>query len=140
MSMWTHITACISVETGIEEKDIRRRVRSYISKGPKITGSEMDADIFINVPSGHNVWMSADCDHCPYGHTRKWVGKGEFECTHPDSYKCQSGEYQTCVVISIQGDLRDRMESETKKEFDEFLSYLKKKYYIRDYAVNIEGD
>lgn len=111
MSCWTHITACFSVETGIVAKkpDVLKQVRSYLKNAPKITGSESDADIFVNIQKGYDLFGS-------------------------------DGKFQTRVVISIQGDLRDRMQEQTQKEFDEFLKYVEDKYYIRDYSVNIEGD
>ena len=66
-------------------------------------------------------------------------GKEIEECDAPEDYDC-SADYQTCVVISIQGDLRDRTKEETQKEFNEFMKYITTKCYIRDYSVNIEGD
>lgn len=140
MSMWTHITACLSVETGIQDKRILGMVREYIRKAPKITGSELDAAVFLNLQKGFNSWTNRDCDHCRYGWDKPWVKRNPDECERPDNYECQEGQYQTCVVISIQGDLRDRNKSQTQKEFNEFIKYIKKRYSIRDYAVNIEGD
>jgi hypothetical protein len=141
MSSWTHITACLSVETGALDHDIVDRVRGYIALGPKITGSEQDADIFVNLPSGFNFYTSCDCQNCKYKDTIKWIGKGEFECDRPfEDERCPEGEYQTCVVISIQGDLRDRTIAETDEEFNTFFEYITKKYHVRDYSINIDGD
>lgn len=144
MSCWTHITACLSVETGIIEKqrELIKAVKNYIyaKTAPKITGSEHDVDFFVNIPSGHNFYTSRDCSHCKYNDTITWIAKGEFTCEAPNEYKCKGGEYQTCVVISIQGDLRDRTKDETQAEFDKFLEYIKKKFLVRDYSVNIEAD
>lgn len=143
MSMWTHITACLSVETGFVMKkgDLKREIQKELRHAPKITGSERDADIYVNVQSGYNFWMSYDCDHCKYKDTRVEYkdedGDDCMKCDAPENHKC-SGEYQTCVTISIQGDLRDRTEEQTKKEFEEFLAYIKDKHYVRDYAMNIE--
>ena len=144
MSNWTHITACLSVETGIIEtrKKLEKIVRDYLKKAPKITGSEKDADFYINVQNGHNVWMGQDCEHCKYRETLRPViidGKEIEECDAPEDHDC-SADYQTCVVISIQGDLRDRTKEETQKEFNEFIKYITTKCYIRDYSVNIEGE
>lgn len=144
MSHWTHITACLSVETGIIEtrKKLAKIVRDYLKKAPKITGSEKDADFYVNVQNGHNVWMGQDCEHCKYRETLRPViidGKEIEECDAPEDHDC-SADYQTCVVISIQGDLRDRTKEETQKEFDEFIKYITTKCYIRDYSVNIEGE
>ena len=60
-------------------------------------------------------------------------------CSAPDKHDC-SAEYQTCIVISIQGDLRDKTPEETKEEFEAFKEYVNTFGYIRDYAVNIKGE
>lgn len=56
----------------------------------------------------------------------------------PDDFECPDGEYQTCILISIQGDLRDRLPEQTQEEFNTFLKFIEEKYYVRDYSVNIE--
>ena len=61
-------------------------------------------------------------------------------CDPPHDFECPEGRYQTRVVISIQGDLRDRMKDQTEDEFKEFLKFIECRYLLRDYAVNIEGD
>lgn len=144
MSMWTHITACMSVETYtvLNRIELKREVQKILRRAPKITGSEGNADIFINIPSGYNFSTSRDCAHCKYRETRSEVvidGETYQKCEAPDNYNC-SGKYQTCVVISIQGDLRDRLGDQTKREFKEFLDYVKSHYYVRDYSINIEGE
>ena len=140
MSMWTHITACLSVDTHIQDKNILALVAEYLKGAPHITGSERDADVFVNLQSGYNTWTSADCEHCEYKKNKKYIAKGEYECNHPEDYECQEGEYQTCVTISIQGDLRDRTKLMTEGEFQDFKEYLEKEYTIRDYSLNIEGE
>ena len=144
MSQWTHITACLSVETFIEEpkKELLKQVKTYLKNAPKITGSERDANIFINVVSGHNSWTNFDCEHCEYKNTLRDViidGQEYQECDAPEGHDC-SGEYQSHIVISIQGDLRDRAKEDTEKEFQNFIEYIQQNYDIRDYSVNIEGE
>lgn len=144
MSYWTHITACLSVETNIAAKkpQLMKQVKEYLQDAPKITGSEGNADIFVNIPSGYNWYVSIDCEHCKYNDTiQEYTDKegGYFECDRPEDYDC-SAKYQTCVVISIQGDLRDRTRQHTKKEFNEFKKYLSRVWYIRNYTVKIEGE
>ena len=117
MSRWTHITSCMSVDTCIENtKRVKKSIIDYINKAPKITGSEGDAEIYVTLQRGHNVssW--------------KRNSKNEFI------------EYQTCIVISIQGDLRDKDGETTKTEFINFLNYIKKEYIVRDYSINIEDE
>lgn len=146
MSMWTHITACMSIDTGIVVKkpELRRRVKEFLKGAPEITGSEGSADVFVNISSGYDYYTSRDCDHCKYKDTiieLKGQDDGEdyMMCSGPKGYDC-SAEYQTRVIISVQGDLRDRTKEETEKEFEEFKKYIEKLGYIRDYAVNIEGE
>ena len=147
MSMWTHITACLSVETGMSRKklELKREVQKVLRQAPKITGSEGNADVFVNVQSGYNFFVGRDCDNCKYKNTLREItdkkdGESYLVCDAPDYHDC-SGEYQTCVTISIQGDLRDRTEEQTKKEFDDFLEYIKNQhYYIRDFALNIQWE
>ena len=144
MSQWTHITACFSVETFIEEpkKELLKQVKSYLKNAPKITGSERDADIFVNIVSGHNFWTNFDCEHCKYKTSLRDViinGQEYQECDAPKNHDC-SGKYQSRIVISIQGDLRDRAKEDTEKEFQNFIEYIQQNYDIRDYSVNIEGE
>lgn len=146
MSMWTHITACISLETGaiMKKPELKKYVQNYLSKAPKITGSEGNADVFVNIQSGYSWYMNRDCEHCKYQDKLIDVkgvdDKEDYKlCDYASNRNC-SREYQTRVVISVQGDLRDRMEVDTKKEFEKFKTYLEKLGYIRDYAVNIEGE
>ena len=142
MSMWVHITACLSVETGFVEKPnvLKKIIQKELKSAPKITGSEGCADVFVNIQSGFNLWLNKDCNHCPYSNTIVWTGEGKFTCDPPKGYKCKPGEFQTCVTISVQGDLRDKTKQETIKEFEEFLDFIRTRHYVRDYAVNIVGD
>lgn len=143
MSKWTHITACLSVDTFITENklELKKRVKDFLKNAPKITGSEQDADIFVNVLSGHDFYISCDCDHCKYESSLKKTVTAEghiyTECNAPKNYNC-SAEYQTRIAITIQGDLRDRTRKQTQKEFKEFLKYINTMYTVRNYSVNIE--
>lgn len=144
MSCWTHITACLSVETGIVAKkpELKRRVKEFLKNAPEITGSEGPADVFVNIQSGYDWYMSRDCERCKYRDSlRDIIENGEEyqECDAPKGYDC-SAEYQTRVIISIQGDLRDRIKDQTEREFNDFMKYITTKYYVRDYSVNIEGE
>jgi hypothetical protein len=133
--MWTHITACLSVDTGLVEPrgHVKKVITKELKEAPKITGSEGAADVYVNVPSGYNCFIGRDCCHCPHY-------TGEADCEPPHDFECPEGRYQTRVVISIQGDLRDRMKDQTRDEFKEFLKFIECRYLLRDYAVNIEGD
>lgn len=147
MSKWVHITACLSVDTflGKEASELKQTVEKLLEKAPKITGSEGPADVFVNIQSGWNLstW-DYDCAHCKYKDTKHKVtenGKEWEECDGPDEHDC-FGHFQTCIVISIQGDLRDKTKKATENEFNRFLKYISKrcKWWLRDYSVNIIED
>lgn len=40
MSMWTHVTGCIYVDTMQEKKDIKKYIKKILKDAPLITGSE----------------------------------------------------------------------------------------------------
>lgn len=140
MSYWTHITSCMSVDTFIHSNNILTEVRDYIAHAPVITGSEQDAEVFVNLKAGHNFWTSRDCDGCKYKQVLESLDGDTDACRTTKGHECRPGEYQSCVVITVQGDLRDRMKSQTQKEFDAFKKYIEKEYMIRDYSLNIESD
>lgn len=135
MSKWTHITACLSIDTFKTDSHIKESIEEILKTAPKITGSEGDAEIFVNIPSGYNTYISLDCDNCKY-----CKNEPEFICNKPnETYDC-SGKYQSCAIISIQGDLRDRTQEETKEEFNKFLEFVNNKFYIKDYSLNIASE
>lgn len=141
MSYWTHITAAIDVDTCIEDDNIGDIVKNLLKHAPLITGSEGPADLFVNVLPGHNTFTSADCHKCPYGKTVHHDDLGST-CDGPDDYQCPEGEYQTRVVITVVGDLRDRLKEQTKREWKKFFDYIKNKingsgFVIRSCACHI---
>lgn len=148
MSHWTHITRAIYVDTYEERRDIVSYVEEIVRKAPNITGSEKNADIFVNALSGYNVFTSADCNRCPAKDTIHYYEDGSWSCEPPvetqeeaDLYRCPHGEYQTRVVITIVGNLRDRELPRTQKEYKQFKKYLEKQgWWLRQIACNIEKD
>lgn len=144
MSFWTHIVAAIDVDTYKTSNTIKEDVEKMLEGAPKITGSEGPADVFVNVLSGYNHWTSCNCDCCEYGKTVRYLDKGGFECDADKEYKCPSGEYQTRVVITVIGDLRDRMKDTTKEEWKAFKKYIEKHidgdgFGIRNCTCKIQG-
>ena len=135
MSIWTHIASCIYLETDIRSNNIDIIIKNILEQAPQITGSESNADIFVNVLSGSNTFIGADCSHCPFGHTKKNLPKGGFKCSAPEEYECEEGEYQTSVAITIIGDLRDKTKEETKKEYNALIKWLKE----RNFSIRIKS-
>lgn len=126
MSHWCSITACIYVDTNIESSNIKSIVEEKLKLAPKITGSEGDADVFVNVLSDYNIWKSADCENCPYKDTIIKYGDGFFSCEPDVEYECKEAEYQTNICVSIVGSLRDKWAKETESEYKEFLDWISK--------------
>lgn len=119
MSRWTHIVAVLYVETFTEDKNIGNRVKRLIAAAPAITGSEADADIFVNPLSGYNTTISRNCNECEY-----LISNESPWCEAPESYDCPTSEYQTVVAITIVGDLRDREITQTQQEYLDFKKYI----------------
>jgi hypothetical protein len=128
MSHWTHIIAAIDIDTYHQDKDIKSYVENILANAPKITGSEGPADVFVNVKSGHNHWTSCDCNSCEFKDTIISYSEeegGGWSCGAPNGFTCPEGEYQTRVVITVLGDLRDRERWRTRDEWYAFREYVK---------------
>lgn len=136
MSRWTHIAAAIYVDTYIEDTNIKTMFEDILRHAPAITGSERSADVFVNVRSGHNIYVGADCKHCQYSPTLIHTNHG-YTCASPADYECQSAEFQSNVVITIAGDLRDREVAQTNREFNKFVKFLGKHCDIRVMSVQV---
>lgn len=130
MSHWTHIVAAIDIDTYHDSKDIKGYVENILKDAPKITGSERSADVFVNALSGHNHWTSCDCNSCEWKDTLVHYTEAEgggFSCGAPEDYRCPYGKYQTRVVITVIGDLRDREREKTVREWWAFRDFVKAK-------------
>lgn len=115
MSRWTHIVAAIDVDTYIESKIIKSDVEKLLEDAPKITGSERDASVFVNVLPGHNISIYDE-----------------------DGFR----EFQSRVVITVIGDLRDKTGTKTRKEWNEFKTFIETQingdgWWIRNCACKI---
>ena len=97
MSMWTHIVASIDVDTFKESHTIKEDVEKMLENAPKITGSERPADVFVNVLSGYTISTYENDKH---------------------------EKFQTRVVITVIGDLRDRTVDQTEKEWKQFKDFI----------------
>lgn len=140
MSLWTHIVAVLHVDTYREVDDIQKYVEEALKNAPKITGSERDAEVFVNAEPGYCISVSCDCSRCKYKDTVKYHEDG-YECDSPEGYECPHGEYQSRAIITVCGDLRDRTRDTTKEEWNAFCKYITKelKFDIRISSCKING-
>lgn len=108
--MWTHVTGCIYVDTMHNSKDIKKYVEKILKDAPLITGSEQNADIFINPLSGYNTSVF-NRDNIEY--------------------------FQTCAAITIVADLRDREMEKTQEEIAGFINFIRDKFFIIDTSLRL---
>lgn len=144
MSYWTHVNGSIVLDTYLQESNevIHQQVQEVINKAPKVTGSESDMQVFINHPEGYNFSTNMDCLHCPYfeGYELDKSGHQRFiNCCSDEDFECPEGEFQTVVILTLYGDLRDRTIKETKEELDAFVKYIEKIYSITRKNIKITG-
>lgn len=140
MSYWTHILGVIHADAYKMTDDIKQYVEDALKDAPKITGSEQNASTLVNALPGHSRSTSCDCGRCEYGNTAQYFNDG-FECNAPEEFVCPYGQYQTQIVITVQGDLRDRFRQRTKKEWNAFHRYVAKtlRYNIINAICRIDG-
>lgn len=140
MSYWTHIVGVMHIDTYEEVDDIKAYVEEKLKDAPKITGSESDAAVFVNPEPDHNIFISMDCNRCEYNDTIQVLDDG-FCCGSPNGYICPSGRYQSRAIITVCGDLRDRMRAQTKREWNAFHRYVAKQldFGIRIATCKIDG-
>ena len=110
MSMWTHVTGCIYVDTMQDRKDIKKYIKEILKDAPLITGSEKNADIFINPLSGYNTSVF-----------------------NGDNIE----DFQTCATITIVADLRDREMEKTQEEIVGFTDFIRDKFLIIDTSLRL---
>ena len=126
MSWWTYIIGSIDVDTLEERHDIKEYVEELLKNAPPITGSEGNADVFVNVRSGHSVTIMPDCLLCPF--FGGYDGEDTEICRKPKYARClePETEYQSRVVITVVGDLRDRNMPQTQAEWKAFRKYVER--------------
>ena len=123
MSMWTYILGTIEVSpcgrTQAEKEYILKTVLDHL---PRVTGSEEDMEVYINKEDGTTSSSSTD----------------EFFC---ESNLLDDGWLQTQdnYLITVKANLRDRMFSETLREFQNWLYRLSKRVLVEDVLVRVKG-
>jgi hypothetical protein len=113
MSLWTYVIGSICVDT--HSDNAVEKVKNFLDIAPKITGSERDVDIFLNQPIGYNCYES-DFD------------KNGIFIEH---------EYESRVVITLFGTLRDRQKQQTQEEVLNFMQYLMKNFDIEYQSITV---
>lgn len=115
MSLWTHVTGAIYVNMYSQSNEqTLNHARHMLANAPKVTGSEGDMQTYVNILNGYSY---VEFDN---GIKRKW---------------------QTGVIISLVGDLRDRTIEKTNKELKAFLDYIKdNQCFMKGLSVTVEDN
>lgn len=122
MSMWTYIRGTILVEpmgrTMPEREYILKTVLEHL---PKVPGSEENMQVLISQPEGYNLFTSHD----------------EFDILIHKYY--DKREYQqTQYILTLYGNLRDTIFSETVRNLSKFLSRLSKRVLVEDILIRVD--
>lgn len=138
MSNWTNIAVVLDVDTCMESENPREEIEELLKDAPKITGSEGNAEIFVNIPSGYNTSHIANCSECKH-YTDKVRANNE-PCLFYSDPGCPIIEYQTRATITIQGNLRDRKLEETTEEYKKFSLFINDtlNFLVINEAVSIQ--
>lgn len=115
MSQWVHLIGAIHIETfgELTKGKLKRKIEKIIRKAPKITGSEVNVDMYVNIEKGYDI----------FGY-----------------HNGVEEKYQSRAIITLQGDLRDRTPQETKVEVNNFLKYISEQFSIRVGCIIIENE
>lgn len=127
MSCWTYVTGVIDVDTfarsDAEAMYLAQTVANHL---PRITGSEGDAKFYFSRPEGYCTSSNVD----------------EFDKPsnlYDDRY-FRMFTTQDRILITIQGNLRDRLFKQTLMETTKMLARLSSRLYVNDCLVRVQSD
>lgn len=93
-------------------------------EAPKITGSNGNANIFVNSFNCCNLFPHQHCLKCPHIDKVVNVVHGEIVCNHPRDFVCPEIEHKT-VRVSILVHLQGRTIQQTRQEYLKFIKWVK---------------
>lgn len=110
MSLWTYVSGVIEVDTcARSDAEAMYLAQTVVNHLPRITGSERDVEYYLSRPSGYCVSSNVD----------------EFD--QPSNlYHDRFSMFTTQdrILITIHGNLRDRMFKQTLREATKMLARL----------------
>lgn len=125
MSKWTNVTGIIKANTycGSSAKSLYY-AQDTIDHLPRITGSEGSASVHVMLADGYNVISNMD----------NWGQRANLGNGNNGDY-----EYQSRVLITIDGSLRDRDFNQTLRETSRCLFRLGRHMPIDRMLVMVSG-
>lgn len=122
MSKWTYIRGTILVEPmGRTEPEREYILKTVLEHLPRVHGSEGNMQVLISQPGGHNFSTSHD----------------EFDIFIPTYYD-EREHQQTQYILTLYGNLRDTVFSETVRNLSKFLSRLSKRVPVDDILIRVD--
>ena len=122
MSKWTYIRGMILVgPMGRTEPEREYVLKTVLEHLPKVYGSEEDMQVLISQPGGYNLFTSHD----------------EFDILIPRYYD-EREHQQTEYILTLYGNLRDTVFSETVRNLSKFLSRLSKRVPVDDILIRVD--
>ena len=127
MSYWTHILGTVTIDPmGETQAEKRYMVETALAHLPLVTGTEDNMFTHVIQRGGINEWHSHD----------------EFSQYSQQAQKRFSKrgiEVQSEYIIVVEGDLRDRKQNETVREFTNWLCRLSKRIMVEGVTVSISS-
>lgn len=133
MSHWTHVTGTITVcPMGRTQSEKRYILETVLDHLPLVTGSEDDMNVHTIQRAGYNCFYSCDEFGMQTNKLKDSYGNRDQRC----GWLATQSEY----ILVVEGDLRDRLLSDTYKEFINWLCRLSKRISVLNVLVNINSD
>ena len=121
MSHWTYVQGMIIVDPmGRTEPEREYILKTVLEHLPRVHGSEGNMQILISQPKGHNLFTSHD----------------EFDILIPKYYD-EREHQQTQYILTLYGNLRDTVFSETVRSLSKFLTRLSKRVPVHDIFIRV---
>lgn len=127
MSCWTYVSGVIEVDTfARSDAEAIYLAQTVVNHLPRITGSERNVEYHLSRPSGYYVSSNVD----------------EFD-QHSNLYDDRHFRMFTTqdrILITIHGNLRDRMFKQTLRETTKMLSRLSSRLWVLNCLVRVKSD
>lgn len=127
MSCWTYIEGVIEVDTfGRSDAEAMYLAQTVVNNLPRITGSEGSAKFYFSRPDGYCSSSNVD----------------EFDQPsnlYNDRF-FRAFNTQERVLITVKGNLRDRLFKQTLKETTKMLARLSSRLWVLNCLVRVRSD
>lgn len=132
MSFWTHIQGTLLVSPmGRTQHEATYILNTVLDHLPIVSGSEGDMDVYISKCRHMNSSSSRD----EFGQQTNNLRNRYGQRSQRDGWLDMTSHY----LLTVHGDLRDRMFQETFREFMKWICRLSKRVMVLKVLVSIDG-